>query len=424
MDVKQNGLVQSNTAIDFIYYAQKIEWSAARAVCRSLGGDLAKIDSRELMNFLAWLAEDTYKTDIFVEEYWVGLVQLTEDERFWITDCANLTYTANFVQGFDPEKLCFRHKHDHSGERRLCTSKEGFMCQVQSPNNCQLTSLLKSEVLSVGTDMAGCQSLCEDDPDCWATVEYVPDNCVTLALPGHGVQNLTFTPKFCYNITLNTTTVIPDLTNNNAIPNATCGMLSITPTPTNSLVVTSIALPPCQLVNVTQNVTLTSTESITVTTTNYSTFTSTFTSTEQLNITFTETTTEITTATSTEIMTQNVTRTTFIFTDTTTSTESIYINWTDTVTSTVLSTYTQNVTTEQAEEVAAEIAKNLTVDSKSTSSHIRRLTSADDKRRSAKYLGYVGILCVTLPLGMLLLADIKKLFLDFRSHENIYKNRN
>ncbi|XP_053408056.1 uncharacterized protein LOC123546325 [Mercenaria mercenaria] len=244
-------------------------------------------------------------------------------------------------------------------------------------NGCQFTSRLTSEVLAVGTEIDSCQSLCEGDPDCWATVEYVPDNCVTLALPGHGVQNLTLTTKFCYNITLNTTTAItPDLTNNNVVPNATCGSFAITPTPTNSSVVSSIALPPCQPVNVTQNVTLTSTESITVTTTNYSTFTSTFTSTEQI-----------------------------------------------TVTSTVLSTYTQNVTTEQAEEIAAEIAKNLTIDSKSTSSHIRRLTSAEDKRRSAKFVGYVGVIFVAAPLGIMLLLDIKKLFLDFRSHDDIYKKK-
>ena len=106
----------------------------------------------------------------------------------------------------------------------------------------------------------------------------------------------------------------------------------------------------------------------------------------------------------------------------TTSTVNVYSNFTHTVTSTVMSTFVQNITTEKAEEVAAQIAKNLSIDAKETSSHHRRLTSAVDTRKSATFVGYVGVLFVAVPLGLLLLSDVKKLVQDFISHDHLYQD--
>lgn len=53
--------LQSQTFIEYIYYQDKIPWSSARAVCQSMGGDLAKIDSEKLMDAIVALAEETYQ---------------------------------------------------------------------------------------------------------------------------------------------------------------------------------------------------------------------------------------------------------------------------------------------------------------------------------------------------------------------------
>ena len=80
-------------------------------------------------------------------------------------------------------------------------------------------------------------------------------------------------------------------------------------------------------------------------------------------------------------------------------------------------TVTNNI---QASSIAEEIVKNLTVDVKSTSAHIRTLTSAEDKRQSAQLMGYLGVLLVVVPMAVLFLSDIRKVFLDFR---NLYDIR-
>lgn len=93
-----------------------------------------------------------------------------------------------------------------------------------------------------------------------------------------------------------------------------------------------------------------------------------------------------------------------------------------TVTSTVLFTLTpQNITIEEAEDKAKEIVKNLTINSKSTSSHIRRHTSAEDRRQSAMFMGCIGIICVVVPLGIILTSDIRKVLQVPRCQELLHR---
>jgi hypothetical protein len=103
-----------------------------------------------------------------------------------------------------------------------------------------------------------------------------------------------------------------------------------------------------------------------------------------------------------------------------------------TYTETIHSTYTvttlssiehNNITTEQAEVIAKEFVKNLTVNFKSTGAHMRKLTSADDRRASVKCMGVVGIIAVIIPMTILLSPDLKKLFIHIRSHHSIYSRR-
>jgi hypothetical protein len=130
------------------------------------------------------------------------------------------------------------------------------------------------------------------------------------------------------------------------------------------------------------------------------------------------------TLTNTEFL--NITQTVYStnsFTDT--YTETIHSTSTEfyTVTLTVSSIEQNNFTTEQAENIAKEFVKNLTVNSKSTGAHMRKLISADDRRTSVKYMGTVGIIAVVIPLTILLLPDLKNVFMHIRSHRSIYSRR-
>jgi hypothetical protein len=68
-----------------------------------------------------------------------------------------------------------------------------------SDDKCMYTGFIVSDVISVDSNMTVCKNLCNMDPKCWGTAEYVPDSCVMLALQGYGVQNFTMSYKGCVN---------------------------------------------------------------------------------------------------------------------------------------------------------------------------------------------------------------------------------
>ena len=110
-------------------------------------------------------------------------------------------------------------------------------------------------------------------------------------------------------------------------------------------------------------------------------------------------------------------------TDITTLISSVPVSETpSTVVSTCTSVPTNNtISEEQAELVAEEIVKNLTVDSKSTNAYKNSKISKGDSRTSAKTMGCVGILFVVIPFAVLVIADFKKIFGDFMLYENIFQ---
>ncbi|KAH3802957.1 hypothetical protein DPMN_156655 [Dreissena polymorpha] len=66
-----------------------------------------------------------------------------------------------------------------------------------------------------------------------------------------------------------------------------------------------------------------------------------------------------------------------------------------------------NISEFEASEIAKQLQKNLTVSAKETSAYVRKLTSANDERKSSAVMGWVGILCVILPIVLLLLSDCR-----------------
>ena len=63
----------------------------------------------------------------------------------------------------------------------------------------------------------------------------------------------------------------------------------------------------------------------------------------------------------------------------------------------------------ELQEKVKNLTKELEVDSKTTNSHIRSLTSATDPRPSAQAAGYVGIVMLTIVFGSLVLMDMTRL---------------
>lgn len=138
--------------------------------------------------------------------------------------------------------------------------------------------------------------------------------------------------------------------------------------------------------------------------------------TEYINVTQTTTNTEFSNITQTVYATHSITD---ILTETIYLTSSAFF----TVTHTVTSIHQNNFTVEEAEVIAEELVKNLTINSKTTALHLRKLSSADDKRASVKYMGTVGIISVVVPMAILLLSDFRNLLLHIRTHNSIYSRK-
>ncbi|GFR65484.1 sushi, von Willebrand factor type A, EGF and pentraxin domain-containing protein 1 [Elysia marginata] len=65
-----------------------------------------------------------------------------------------------------------------------------------------------------------------------------------------------------------------------------------------------------------------------------------------------------------------------------------------------------------------EIKRKLFVDTKVLSANLRRATSAEDDRQSAKSVGYIGVVLLVLTFGSVLLADVVTIWKDFKSCTN------
>ncbi|XP_076116914.1 uncharacterized protein LOC143084432 [Mytilus galloprovincialis] len=74
-----------------------------------------------------------------------------------------------------------------------------------------------------------------------------------------------------------------------------------------------------------------------------------------------------------------------------------------------------SITTEELKAKIDKIQTELTVDKKETSSYKRRLTSAPDNRVSAQSIGYVGVVILTIVIGLLIVIDIPTLVKDTRN---------
>ncbi|XP_033747182.1 uncharacterized protein LOC117332407 [Pecten maximus] len=69
-----------------------------------------------------------------------------------------------------------------------------------------------------------------------------------------------------------------------------------------------------------------------------------------------------------------------------------------------------NLTKEHLVELVKELAKELTVNKKETSSYKRKLISAGDQRQSAQTIGVIGVLALCIPVLLIVSFDLINLW--------------
>lgn len=74
-----------------------------------------------------------------------------------------------------------------------------------------------------------------------------------------------------------------------------------------------------------------------------------------------------------------------------------------------------SITNAELQAKIEQIKTELTVDKKETSSYKRKLTSAPDNRVSAQSIGYVGVIILSIVVGLLVCIDIPTLAKDTKS---------
>ncbi|KAL4231542.1 hypothetical protein ACF0H5_009123 [Mactra antiquata] len=370
-------------ATNYVFHTSGVSWNEAYEVCQDNGGNLAKIGSRTLHRMIHDIAYETYNYNIFDgEDYYISIARSSTGEFVWTSDCTshsnvNETYIEN------PSKNCIRiHWDTLIPDDHDCHHAKAFLCEQPTNIPCEYNTLISSSNQFIpDTNETECAELCRVDVTCWSVIRFPVGMCVKLLLDGYGNDGLELLTKQCIKVTLNETSASGYTENGSNDPSINCSTiynetssLPLPPAPT--------VIPSPVLCNATQEqVTMTVSSTVPTTVVNIST----------VHTTITDVTTRLTSVTVTK---------TIIFNITTNLTEQEII--------------------EEAEIKANEYRKNLSVNTKATSSYIRGLTSAQDSRTSANFVGYVGVLFVAFPFAVMILSDIRRLVMDFRYPRNMY----
>ncbi|XP_052771102.1 uncharacterized protein LOC128210790 [Mya arenaria] len=330
--------------------------------------------------------------------YWVGLYQLSEESFTWAATCQ--TATTNSLENYDtdiwqPGNHCFRHRpgNAHRGETAPCSIQFPFLCQKYLDEPCDIVRPLYGvKVLIVPfITIEDCEDLCMTKENCSdAIFSSLMDACYVLDGTPGGNAYMTLISKQCLKVSLNESTVQYSSPDFSDIPNTSCiEATTVVPTQSSTLSITpTSAFPTCACEMTSQQ-----------SQHGYSTG-------------------QVMTSTSSCTLTSYVISMLPISSVTSTilhaSSTSSYMT-SESVTSTSPSLCPQdqyavnavNITEQQASVLAKYLAENLTIDAKHTSAYVRKLSSADDLRRSSKVMGWVGIICVSLPLFVIFLSDLK-----------------
>ncbi|KAK3107114.1 hypothetical protein FSP39_007504, partial [Pinctada imbricata] len=123
------------------------------------------------------------------------------------------------------------------------------------------------------------------------------------------------------------------------------------------------------------------------------------------------------TVTSTSTVTDTVTER-----STKTVTETFTESVTETVTPPPVSVSVHQKTKQELEEEIRQIKKQLQVDRRTLSSHLRKRMSAYDPRPSAAVFGGLGIIVISLLCGTIFILDLEHLYKEFKERMCGLKN--
>ncbi|KAL4227536.1 hypothetical protein ACF0H5_012979 [Mactra antiquata] len=418
--------------ITYIMFTQTdATFNEARHICQQFGGDLASLKTQEVLDTLLDLVNDAYVySDFFKNDYWIGIVRPSVNETYWVSDCSVVDYTSpyissRFTHAFSANELCMRNKkEDHTSERRPCDSRDSFLCEISSNDTCPYATRIQSSAKVSNSTTSTCENECNNNNDCWGTVKVETNKaCVLLMGDSTGPDLVNITSKYCLNVELNTSTIVVPA-NNSKIPNHSCNSTlpetSTTITPTS--VITSSTVAPsssssfiiCPTVTLTPSPSyVTDTVSVTVDRISTSVAYTTLYTTIMTSLWNTVTTTQIC---STETLT--VTPTPVFVTEIVTVTDTQISTIQSMLTSCSSSVTVNPVTSLPAHVIASiteELIRNLSIDARRTSAYLRTLISAEDTRAASKYIGFVGVIVVAVPMATIVMSDCAKIFRDIRS---------
>ena len=123
-------------------------WETARIRCQSLGGDLLSIQSKEEQDLMDHLV--TTDTTSGWRYYWIGLIGLKREGRFFWSDGSNSSFgnwyknlSKNFKWGKDSCAQISATKGDQNGKwkiRETCLTRRSFICKIKGKDEIESLS--------------------------------------------------------------------------------------------------------------------------------------------------------------------------------------------------------------------------------------------------------------------------------------------
>ena len=129
-----------------------VSWETARIRCQSLGGDLLSIQSKEEQDLMDHLV--TTDTTSGWRYYWIGLIGLKREGRFFWSDGSNSSFS-NWYNGKVPDlpenskwgkgscAQIFVTKGDRNGKwyiRNSCSTRRSFICKIKGKDEIESLS--------------------------------------------------------------------------------------------------------------------------------------------------------------------------------------------------------------------------------------------------------------------------------------------
>ncbi|XP_022338354.2 uncharacterized protein LOC111133912 [Crassostrea virginica] len=439
--------------MNFIYINQKsFSYNEAIEVCASMNASLLTMRSwnkYSLIQQLFFSSEDW--NELPAVEAWIGLTNTIYGLN-WV-DCVPLAQTEFAIfkdsngADYKSSDQCYRVKEGEGfrWKQKKCGDPLGAICEQRIlGSSCEPQTLLSAEFLdSTANDVTTCTTNCKNEVDCFAMVHYKngsSDTCIRMKKSEITPSEVTVKIKQCISGTVKSASdvITPD-DNNEPIPSWACSTnLALRTTPAAVSSTSSISTVTESVTTSVPEILYTSCFNITVTETvqnNYTTYIPQPTTSFIHSVVMTTTTTMVpTTVVMTTVLappTTTVVLTTVLAPPTTTvvlttvlAPSTVTVEVTPSVAACQDSTTFINITnTKYIKEAVENITKALYVDKKTMSSYVRSKTCAEDKRPSSATVGYVGIVFIVVPFGLMFILDLRTIYTHIRDSARQCKTR-